>query len=53
MGMLTENALKGKRILITGGGTGLGKAMTDYFLELGASCLITSRKDDIIQQTTK
>lgn len=51
MGMLKENALKGKRILITGGGTGLGKAMTDYFLELGASCLITSRKDDVIQHT--
>lgn len=53
MGMLKEDALKGKRILITGGGTGLGKAMTDYFLELGAACLITSRKDEIIQATAK
>ncbi len=53
MGMLKDEALKGKRILITGGGTGLGKAMTDYFLELGALCLITSRKDEVIQNTAK
>ena len=53
MGMLKDDSLKGKRILITGGGTGLGKAMTDYFLELGASCLISSRKDDVIQHTAR
>lgn len=50
-GMLRDDALKGKNILITGGGTGLGKAMTRYFLQLGAQCIITSRKDEIIQQT--
>lgn len=50
-GMLREDALMGKNILITGGGTGLGKAMTRYFLQLGAQCIITSRKDDVIQQT--
>ena len=49
--MLRDDALKGKTIVVTGGGTGLGKAMTRYFLQLGAQCLITSRKDDVIQQT--
>jgi len=35
--MLRDNALKGEVIIVTGGGSGLGKAMTTYFLELGAS----------------
>ena len=52
-GMFKNDALKGKNIIITGGGTGLGKVMTQYFLTLGASCLITSRKDDVIQKTAK
>ncbi len=39
--MLRDNALKGKTILVTGGGSGLGKAMTRYFLELGAQVCIT------------
>ena len=34
--MLRDDALKGKVIVVTGGGSGLGKAMTQYFLELGA-----------------
>jgi NAD(P)-dependent dehydrogenase (short-subunit alcohol dehydrogenase family) len=50
-GMLRENALKGKTIIITGGGTGLGKAMGTYFLQLGANLVITSRKLDVLQQT--
>ena len=32
-GMLKENSLKGKVILITGGGTGLGKSMGKYFIK--------------------
>ncbi len=41
--MLRDDALKGKVIVVTGGGSGLGKAMTKYFLELGANVAITSR----------
>lgn len=49
--MLKDNALKGKTIVVTGGGTGLGKAMSTYFLELGANVVITSRKLDVLQKT--
>jgi len=41
--MLRDNALSGKTIVVTGGGSGLGKSMTTYFLELGANVVITSR----------
>ncbi len=41
--MLRDNALSDKVIVVTGGGSGLGKAMTKYFLELGAKVAITSR----------
>jgi NAD(P)-dependent dehydrogenase (short-subunit alcohol dehydrogenase family) len=50
-GMLRDDALKGKTIIITGGGTGLGKAMGTYFLQLGANMVITSRKLDVLQKT--
>jgi NAD(P)-dependent dehydrogenase (short-subunit alcohol dehydrogenase family) len=49
--MLRDDALKGKTIVITGGGTGLGKAMGTYFLKLGANLVITSRKLDVLQKT--
>lgn len=41
--MLRDDALKGKTIVVTGGGSGLGKSMATYFLELGAQVVITSR----------
>ncbi|GAB3913653.1 SDR family oxidoreductase [Mucilaginibacter boryungensis] len=50
-GMLRDDALKGKTIIVTGGGTGLGKAMGTYFLQLGANLVITSRKLDVLQKT--
>ncbi|MGY3052690.1 NAD(P)-dependent dehydrogenase (short-subunit alcohol dehydrogenase family) [Pedobacter sp. UYEF25] len=49
--MLRDDALKGKTIVITGGGTGLGKAMGVYFLKLGANLVITSRKLDVLKKT--
>jgi len=49
--MLKEDSLKDKVIIITGGGTGLGKAMGKYFSELGAKLIITSRKIDVLQKT--
>ena len=52
-GMLKEGALKNKTILITGGGTGLGKSMGSYFMDLGANLIITSRKQDILDATAK
>ncbi|NNC95745.1 MAG: SDR family oxidoreductase [Chitinophagales bacterium] len=51
--MLREDSLKGKSIVVTGGGTGLGKAMTKYFLELGANVAITSRKIDVLENTAQ
>jgi NAD(P)-dependent dehydrogenase (short-subunit alcohol dehydrogenase family) len=49
-GMLRDDALKGKTIIITGGGTGLGRSMGAYCLKLGANLVITSRKLDVLQQ---
>lgn len=49
--MLREDALRGKTIVITGGGTGLGKAMGTYFLQLGANLVITSRKLEVLKKT--
>jgi len=51
--MLKEDALKDKVILITGGGTGLGKAMGKYFSELCAKLIITSRKIDVLNKTAE
>ena len=49
--MLRDDALKGKVIVVTGGGSGLGKAMTKYFLELGALVAITSRDLEKLKTT--
>jgi NAD(P)-dependent dehydrogenase (short-subunit alcohol dehydrogenase family) len=51
--MLRDNALADKVIVITGGGSGLGKAMTKYFMELGARVAITSRDLEKLQTTAK
>jgi NAD(P)-dependent dehydrogenase (short-subunit alcohol dehydrogenase family) len=48
--MLKAGALAGKTILVTGGGTGLGKSMGKYFLQLGANLVIASRKLDVLQK---
>jgi NAD(P)-dependent dehydrogenase (short-subunit alcohol dehydrogenase family) len=45
-----KNLLSGKRILVTGGATGLGKSMGKRFLELGAALYICGRREDVLHQ---
>jgi NAD(P)-dependent dehydrogenase (short-subunit alcohol dehydrogenase family) len=47
--MFREDLLKGKTIIITGGGSGLGKSMAARFGELGANLVIASRRQQVIQ----
>lgn len=49
-GMLKPGSLKNKTIIVTGGGTGLGRSMGKYFVELGANLVITSRKIDVLKK---
>ena len=49
--MYRDDLLKGKRILITGGGTGLGKIMGRRFLELGANLAICGRRANVLEET--
>jgi len=51
--MLPEGTFEGKTIIVTGGGTGLGRSMSKYLLQLGANMVITSRKLDVLQNTAK
>ncbi len=45
-----KNLLSGKKILVTGGATGLGKSMGKRFLELGASLCICGRREDVLKE---
>jgi len=49
--MLKADALKDKVIVVTGGGSGLGKAMSTYFLKLGAKVVISSRNLEKLRNT--
>ncbi len=51
--MFKENIFKDKTILVTGGGTGLGRSMATYFSGLGANVVIASRKLEVIQKTAQ
>ncbi len=51
--MLRDDALKGKTITVTGGGTGLGRSMAETFLRLGANVCITSRKLETLEKTAE
>jgi NAD(P)-dependent dehydrogenase (short-subunit alcohol dehydrogenase family) len=51
--MFKENLLKGKRILVTGGGSGLGKEIAAKYLELGADLYICGRRDSVLQETAR
>lgn len=49
--MFQNHLLQGKNILITGGGTGLGKSMGLRFAELGANLILTGRRKEVLEQT--
>lgn len=51
--MLREDALIDKVIVVTGGGSGLGKSMSRYFLQLGAKVAITSRNIEKLEATAQ
>ena len=51
--MFDKKLLKGKNIVVTGGGTGLGKSMAERFSDLGANLVLTSRKEKVINDTAK
>ncbi|MDG2366695.1 MAG: SDR family oxidoreductase [Candidatus Marinimicrobia bacterium] len=51
--MFDKELLKGKSIIVTGGGTGLGKSMATRFAELGANLVITSRRQEVIDKTAE
>ena len=49
--MFQPDLLRGKRVLVTGGGTGLGKSMGRRFLELGAGLVICGRRGAVLEET--
>lgn len=49
--MFKDNLLKNKRILITGGGTGLGKEMASHFAMHGAELFICGRRENVLSET--
>jgi NAD(P)-dependent dehydrogenase (short-subunit alcohol dehydrogenase family) len=49
--MLPSDTFKDKTVLVTGGGTGLGKSIGKHILELGGQLIITSRKNEVIEKT--
>ena len=51
--MFKEDLLKGKRILITGGGTGLGKEIAAKYLQLGAELWLAGRRGPVLEDTAK
>jgi NAD(P)-dependent dehydrogenase (short-subunit alcohol dehydrogenase family) len=51
--MFLPNLLAGRRILVTGGGTGLGRAMAAKFLELGAQIYICGRRGGVLEETAR
>jgi len=51
--MFKEGLLKGKRVLITGGGTGLGKEIAAKYLELGAELWLAGRRGPVLESCAK
>lgn len=53
MDMFRDGLLTGKRILVTGGGTGLGEVMAEAYAKLGASVYICGRRASVLDETAK
>ena len=53
MTMFRADLLKGKRILVTGGGTGLGNEMADEYAKLGAEVYICGRRGPVVEETAQ
>lgn len=51
--MFKPGLMQGQRILVTGGGTGLGKVMAEAFLLLGAEVYICGRRGGVLEETAK
>src|SRR5690606_40701998 len=51
--MLEKDLMRGHRILVTGGGTGLGRAMSERFLQLGASVAICGRRKAVLDEAAQ
>ncbi len=51
--MFDNELLRGKRVLITGGGTGLGAAMGRRFLMSGAELVICGRREEVLRETAQ
>jgi NAD(P)-dependent dehydrogenase (short-subunit alcohol dehydrogenase family) len=51
--MFKQDLMKGKRILVTGGGSGLGKEIASKYLELGADIYICGRREGLLQETAQ
>ena len=51
--MFQPDLLKGRRILVTGGGTGLGLSMGRRFLQLGAELVICGRRQEVLAEAAK
>ena len=53
MNMFRDGLLAGKRVLVTGGGTGLGEVMTEAYAKLGATVYICGRRASVLDETAK
>jgi NAD(P)-dependent dehydrogenase (short-subunit alcohol dehydrogenase family) len=51
--MFRNDLLRGEKLLVTGGGTGLGREMAEAFLALGADVVICGRRQDVLERTAQ